>query len=281
MTVHFFPKDDPDLAGVISYSTPYRVFSPHRPIRGVSATENLKLARQELHRGGRDGLVNALGNARRCLARRVDTLLYAFGLRKATSRVIFPVKLDLLQDLRIIPRGMLRLYDLVRDALEYDRLAPTREMARRAIDLCEVFLPATERYLAQTPACVRVVLSADDRDALFVLDPDTGFIHKLLVVGSTPHETEHGKYYAPPLFDLSGTTLSNGLSFDPCPKEDLWLKLETKESWLPVLRIFTTAAAGPSPSHARHPDVPLAKFETFVSSAVARELIEKPLTGGR
>jgi hypothetical protein len=281
MTVHFFPKDDPDLAGVISYSTPYRVFCPQRPFRGTSALQNLELARDELHKGGRDGLVNALGNSRRCLSRRVDTLLHAFGLRKATSRVIFPMKLDLLKDLRIIPDGMLRLYGLVRDALEYDRLAPTREMAHRAIDLCEVFLPATERYLAETPACVRVVLSNDDRDMLFLLDSETGFIHGLLITGSTPQETEHGKYYTPPLFNLSGTALSDGLSLEPSPKEDLWLKLETKESWLPILRIFSFAASGPSPSHARLPDEPQAKFETFVSSPVAKEVIEKPLSASK
>ena len=277
MRVHYFPRDDPDFSGIVSYSTPYRTFCPQRLTRGASALENLELAKAELHRGGRDGLVNALGNARRCLFRQVDTLLCAFGLRQATSRVTFSVKLALLQDLRLVSQGLLRLYELVRDAMQYDRLTPTREMAQRAIDLCEVFLPATECYLGETPGCIRVVLADDDRDLLFLLEPDAGLLRKLHIIGSTPEETQRGRYYSPSLFDPSGSSVRDGLSLTASPAEDTWLQLETRQSWLPLLRIFGAAARVPSPGHARHPDEPLAKFEVFASATAAKDAIESGL----
>ena len=277
MRMHYFPRDDPDSPGIVSYSTPYRAFCPQRLVRGVSPLENLQLAKAQLHRGGRDGLVNALSNARRCLFHQVDTLLHAMGLRQATSRVTFSVKLGLLQDLRLVSLGMLRLYALVRHAMEYDRITPTREMAQRAIDLCEVFLPATECYLTQTPACVRVVLADDDRDLLFLLDPDAGMIRKLHVIGSSPQETRHGRYYDPSLFDQSGSSVRDGLSLTASLAEDTRMQLETRQSWLPILRIFGAAVRPPQPGHARHPDEPLVKFEVFEPSSAAKDAIENAL----
>jgi hypothetical protein len=241
---YFFPKDDPDFKWVISISPLYWIACPEKPYREMSAEEYLAFAREDLSHGGQRGLVNALGNAKRCFHYQTDRLLYRFGLQDATSRSRFPDKLALLRDLNIVSGTLLRVFNRERNAMEHEYIAPTQEVVEGSIDLCELFLGATERYLNGTPGRLRVVLADDKRDLIFQLEPGCNRVEKFVVLGSTPEETEHGTIYKEPLFAPGGEKLVDGLSVEPLIDEDIPLTRKTRTTWLQILLMFSATALG-------------------------------------
>ena len=252
MAIYYFPEGDPDFAGVISYSPLHRIVSPEKPFGDVSAEEYLGFARDDLSRGDRAGFVNALGNAKRCFHCHVDRLLYRFGLRDATDSLTFPGKIDLLRELRIVSGTLLRVFNRERNAMEHDYIAPTHEIAEGSVDLCELLLLATERFLKETPASMRLVLSDDQRDLMFRLEPGTNTLKKFEIVGTTLEEIDHGKIYKESLYKFGKDELAEGITIQPLPKEDIALTLDTKESWINLLRMFSSA--GREKGHPQHPD---------------------------
>ncbi|MBC8276460.1 MAG: hypothetical protein H8E40_16030 [Chloroflexi bacterium] len=246
MSVYHFPKGDTDFPGVISFSPFHKTLCPRKPFGDVSAEEYLQFAKADLAAGNRQGLVNALGNAKRCFHYQVDRLLFRFGLRDATSKSDFPVKLDLLRELSIVSGALLRVYNRERNAMEHDYAAPTQELVEGSTDLCELLLLATERYLTETPAKMRVVLAGDERDLIFAIDPGGDCIQNFIVHGSTLEETKYGKSYKEPLFKLGEDSLSDGLSIEALEREDIPLSLDTKEQWITIMRMFSSVAREPS-----------------------------------
>jgi hypothetical protein len=143
-----FPEGNPDFEGVISYSPMHRIVCQEKPFGDVSAEEYLTFTRDDLSRDDRAGLVNSLGNAKRCFHCHVDRLLYRFGLRDATDSLHFPRKIDLLNELRIVSGTLHRVFNRERNAVEHDYVAPTPEIDEGSVDLCELLLLATERFLS-------------------------------------------------------------------------------------------------------------------------------------
>jgi hypothetical protein len=270
MSVYYFPKDDAEFVGVVSYSPLDRMACPTTPFGDVCAEEYLEFARADLSRGDRAGLMNALGNAKKCFHYQTDRLLYRFGLRDATSRSEFPQKVELLRDLHIVSGTLLRTFNRERNIMEHDYLAPTPEIAEGSIDLCELFLLATQRYLQDTPARMRVVLADDPRDLILMLEAGGHRIQRSAVLGTTPEETQHGRIYKEPLFKLAQGKLADGLTVEALPDEDTPLRPETKETWLPILRMFA-AAARESTDHPQYPDEPLVYIQHAVPWRLARE----------
>lgn len=273
MSIYYFPKDDPDFAGVVSFSPVDTIVCPQKPFGDVSAEEYLEFARGDLAQRHRRGLVNALGNAKRCFHYHADRLLYRFGLRDATLESHFPSKIDLLRDLHVVSGTLLRVFNRERNAMEHDYSAPTQEVVEGSIDLCELFLLATECYLRRTPARMRVVLADDERDLILLLEPGANCIQKFVVHGSTLEETQHGKKYKERLFKLREDNLSDGLSIEARPNEDIPLRLETREGWLSILRMFS-AAARESHRFPQHPDEPMAIIQHAVPWRVTKEVFK-------
>jgi len=274
MSIYYFPKDDPDFSGIISYSPYHSIVCNKRPFGDVCAEEYLEFARADLARGDRAGLLDSFGNSKRCFHYHIDRLLFRFGLRDTTSNSDFPMKLELLRELRIISGTLLRVFNRERNAMEHDYIAPPREIVEGAIDLCELLLQATERYLTRTPARIRVVLASDDRDLILTLEPGSTCIRKFVVHGSTSEETKYGKVYKEPLFKLGDDSLSDGLSIEEKPDEAIPLKLENKDQWLQILRMFS-AASSESPTHPhQYPEELLVIIQHVIPLKVAREAFE-------
>lgn len=255
MAVYYFPEDDPDFPGVISYSPIDNMVCPEKPFGDVSAEEFLAFARDDLARGDRAGLVNALGNAKRSFHYHTERLLYRFGLRDATELSAFPMKTELLRDLRIVSGTLLRVFNRERNAMEHDYVVPTAEIAEGSIDLCELYLLATERFLTETPARLRVVMAGDERGLIFLLEPGSSSVTKFRVVGSKMKEEDYGKVYEPRLYKLASDELTVGLSIEPLPSEEVQLTSEKKQAWLGLLRMFSAAAR--EKRHRQHPEEPL------------------------
>lgn len=269
MAVYYFPKDDHDFTGIVSYSPLDRIRCQEKPFGDVSAEEYLKFAKEDLSRKSRAGLVNALSNAKRCFHYHTDRLLFRFGLREATTKSRFPAKIDLLHDLKIVSGTLLRGFNRERNAMEHDYSAPTDEVAESSIDLCELFLLATERYLCQTPATLRIVMENDERDLMFQLEPGGNSIKNFHIIGTTLQETDNGKIYREPLFKLGTEELTEGISIQPLPGEDIPLRMGNKQQWLHILQMFSAAAhEGREP---QYPNEPLA----IIQHTVPWELVKK------
>lgn len=269
MAVYYFPEGDPDFEGVISYSPMHRMVCQEKPFGDVSAEEYLGFARDDLSRNDRAGFVNALGNAKRCFHCHIDRLLYRFGLRDATDSLNFPSKIDLLSELRILSGTLLRVFNRERNAMEHDYIAPTPETAEGSVDLCELLLLATERFLSRTPASMRVVLIDDGRDLMFQLEPGTNTLKRFAIVGTTLEETDHGKSYKESLYKFGEDEVAEGISVHPLPGEDIALTIANKGSWMNLLRMFSLSAK--EGRHPRHPEEPLVYIQHAISWKVAKE----------
>jgi len=243
VAIYRFVQGHADFPGIVSYSPLDYIICPDRPFGEVSAEEYLEFGRNDLQPGDRRGLVNALGNAKRCFHYQTDRLLYRYGLRSATLSCRFPQKVDLLQSLRMVSGALLRMFNSERNAMEHDYAAPAEDLVQGSIDLCELFLLATERYLRRTPARVRLVREGQDRDLVAQLEPGSDRIQLFEVHGSTAEDTDHGRIYKGEVLELAGDGgVSRGLWIEALPDEDLALRLESKDDWLPVLRLFSDAA---------------------------------------
>lgn len=279
MALYRFVQGDPDFPGIVSYSPLDSMICPEKPFGDVSAEEYLEFARRDLERGGRGGLVNALGNAKRCFHYQTDRLLYRFGLRDATIRSTFPPKIDLLRDLGMVSGTLLRLFNRERNAMEHNYTSPTEEVVQGSTDLCELFLLATERYLTRTPARIRLVREAEDRDLVAQLEPGRDRIQMFAVHGSTAEETEHGRIYKGAVLDLFGEgRVAHGLSIEALPHEDVVLVLDSKQEWLPLLRLFSDAAHE-TRAHPRHPSQDMVLIQHAIPWAEAKEAFSAA-TGG-
>ncbi|HUW94769.1 MAG TPA: hypothetical protein VMW58_03210 [Anaerolineae bacterium] len=243
MAMYRFVGGHPDFAGIISYSPLDIMICPEKPFGDVSAEDYLEFAREDLERGGPRGLVNALGNAKRCFHYQTDRLLYRYGLRNATAGCNFPQKVDVLRSLHMVSGALLRMFNSERNAMEHDYAAPTEDLVQGSADLCELFLLATERYLRRTPARIRFVREGKDRDLVAQLEPGADRIQLFQVHGTTAEDTEHGRIYTGNVLELFGEgRVAEGLWIEALPEEDLHLASESEGDWLPLLRLFSDAA---------------------------------------
>ena len=272
MAIYYFPDDDADFEGIISYSPMLFAVCPEKPFGDVSAEEYLDFARNDLSRGGRAGLVNALGNAKRCFHCHVDRLLFRFCLLKAANSLNFPQKTELLRELKIVSGTLLRVFNRERNAMEHDYVAPTTEIAEGSVDLCELLLLATERYLCEVPMNMRVVLKDDDRDLMFQLEAGTNTIKKYEILGTTLEETKYGKSYKESLYKFGTDTLAEGISINPLPAEEIELTFTNKPSWLNLIRMFSSCAK--QERHQKYPDELYVHFQHAVPWKVAKKIFQ-------
>ena len=272
MAIYYFPEDDPDFEGIISYSPMHIAVCPEKPFGDVSAEEYLDFARNDLSRGDRAGLVNALGNAKRCFHCHVDRLLFRFSLLKAANSLNFPDKIELLRELKLVSGTLLRVFNRERNAMEHDYVAPTIEIAEGSVDLCELLLLATERYLCEVPMNMRVVLKDDDRDLMFQLEAGTNTLKKYEIIGTTLEETKHGKSYKESLYKFGEDTLAEGISINPLPAEEIVLTIPNKPSWLNLLRMFSSCAK--QKRHQKYPDEPYVYIQHAIPWKDAKKIFQ-------
>lgn len=272
LAIYYFPENDPDFEGIISYSPMHIAVCPEKPFGDVSAEEYLEFARNDLSRGDRAGLVNALGNAKRCFHYQVDRLFYRFGLLKAANSLNFPQKIELLRELQIVSGTLLRAFNRERNAMEHDYVAPTAEIAEGSVDLCELLLLATERFLCEVPMNMRVVLEDDDRDLIFQLEAGANTLKKYEIVGTTLIETKYGKKYKESLYKFGEDTLAEGISINPLPAEEIALTIPNKPSWLNLLRMFSSSAK--QKRHQKHPNEPYVYMQHAIPWKDAKKIFQ-------
>lgn len=119
--------------------------------RWIRSDRYFAWARDALHRGGDDGWDAAAGWAKRAVCRRMDGILANNHLGHFLGRN-YKDKAEYLKHLKV--PGLTALRDLVidpRNDIEHAYEPATEEHARRACDVAELFLGATE---AESPAVI-------------------------------------------------------------------------------------------------------------------------------
>tara|TARA_R110001583_G_scaffold18574_1_gene73774 strand:+ start:557 stop:1192 length:636 start_codon:yes stop_codon:yes gene_type:complete len=97
--------------------------------------------------------INAFSNAKRALHLQVETLANAFGFKKAFNNKTpnFHDYLKYCNKCGVITPRILKKLNKIRNAVEHDYYSPTKDEVENIIDVVELFLAATERYIFQFP----------------------------------------------------------------------------------------------------------------------------------
>ena len=110
----------------------------------VSALTFLEWADRGFREGDDYGFSNAIGYAKKSVACRIDGILRAYHL-VALSRKSYPHKIDALNELGLkIPQVVSELVIEPRNELEHQYQKPSQQAARRAIEIADLFLQATD-----------------------------------------------------------------------------------------------------------------------------------------
>ena len=112
----------------------------------ICAEDFLEFAKTDFEGQDLRSWVDALGNAKRAIECRIDTLLYNFCLHKKSEKEgwNFPTKIEILRKLGIVAPDILRRITKKRNELEHQYIKPTREDVDDAIGVAELFLKATD-----------------------------------------------------------------------------------------------------------------------------------------
>jgi len=140
-----------------------------KPIFKVDSEEFLKFAKSDLKEGKRKSLVNALSNVKRAIDCRIDSILWVLGFHKKSKKEnwSFPHKVDFAKSLGIVSPNILKKVNRIRNRLEHEYEYPTKKEVEDAIDIAELFLASTEKYLREFDSFV-VDVSTNKKFARYI-----------------------------------------------------------------------------------------------------------------
>jgi len=275
---YHFPINKKEFETVVSFSPLDNIICQRKPFGDVTAEEYLEFAKSDLKSGYKSGLVNALSNAKRCFHYQIDRLLYRYALRKAFSKRDFPQKLEVLSELHIISGTLLRVFNRERNTMEHNYTSPSREIVEGSIDLCDLLLLATERFIENTPGRMRVKFRNDDRDIIILLEPGADKIQFFEVLGTELENGPNGKFYGGTIFKFGADNEpKEGITINRIANNDIKITLSNKDEWLPILRIFSAVASDPS-GFLTLPNEPMAVIHTFLPWKTLKEAIDRMTT---
>ena len=94
-------------------------------------------------------LINGLSNIKRAIDCQIDSILYTYGLFKKSKKEnwYFPKKIDILNNLGIVSPRILTKINRLRNLLEHQYEQPEEEKVTDALDIAELFIEYTDRFL--------------------------------------------------------------------------------------------------------------------------------------
>ena len=164
--------------------------------------------------------VNALGNIKRAIECRIDSLLYNYCLhvKSEKEKWDFPTKIEVIQQLGIVAPRILKKINKKRNELEHRYVKPTQADVDDGLDVAELFLVSTNE-IANQPMLnwgVRDVFSIEiERDeGLIRLIDHANKVERIATIGkedewiefakklSALHEPYYKKFYKQPRISL-------------------------------------------------------------------------------
>jgi hypothetical protein len=129
-----------------SFNNLSRRTQQHLKIYEICAEDFLKFATEDSKEEDLRSWVNALGNVKRAIECRVDSLLYNYCLHKKSEkeRWNFPDKIEAIQQLGIVAPDILKKINKTRNELEHQYRKPDKTDVGDAIGIAQLFLAATD-----------------------------------------------------------------------------------------------------------------------------------------
>ncbi|WP_162935030.1 hypothetical protein [Pseudomonas cavernae] len=149
-------------------------------------------------------LVNALSNTKRALHLQVEMLSTAFGLDKFSKKAkSFPAMVDFLSSCGLVTPRILSKINKLRNLVEHEYHIPEKDEVENFIDVTELFIAATEKYIKNFPCGIEFLAEAIDPNhpqiSYVDLEPYEGvitFSHGL-VANTEGHDWEKSEIHAP------------------------------------------------------------------------------------
>jgi len=234
-TYHFFSEDH----GVpFAYLRPTRLVGQVPPPYTTPLTPGayLEFASADLQASSSRGYVNAFGNIKRAIHLQIDTLLQQYGLFHNHSRASFPTKLQLLDEIGLLPINILRNLNVERNLVEHAYDTPTAGRVAEAMDVARLILLASERLLENTVQEAVVGWRNPKRHVLLRLEAPNSEIRLISFAGRANFRKQNGcTFYAGRVRDFNGK-VDEELKIARKPWKTISLDHKNKSTWLPVLR---------------------------------------------
>ena len=158
----------------------------------ICAEDFLEFAKKDFKGQDLRSRVNALGNVKRAIECRIDTLLYNYCLHKKSEKEgwNFPRKIEVLRELGIVAPDVLKKTNKKRNELEHQYVKPAKEDVDDAIGVAELFLSATDERaiidytapndfrieLKHKEGFVKLIDYKDNVEKIAKIDSDDGWI---------------------------------------------------------------------------------------------------------
>lgn len=230
---------DPSEPVPFAYLTPCR-FTGRLPPPYKTTTlppDYLEFAIADLADGSNRGLVNAFGNAKRALHFEVDCLLQQYGLFCHFGRTNFPMKLQYLDDIGLLPITIITNLNVERNLVEHEYDTPPRKRVAEAIDVVKLLLFATEKLMEATPHEAIIGWRQPHRHMLMQLDPIAGEISFSTVVAKGRYTKINSvSCISGQVRSLIGGGFSAGIKVAKRPWHRIPIDKAHVAEWKPILR---------------------------------------------
>ena len=128
---------------------------------GLSPRNYLQFAIDDLGMGSERELINSASNSKKALHLQVKLISDALGFKAPRKeKDNFPPRLELCKACGVVGSRVLKKLNRLRNAIEHDYIAPTKEQAEDFIDVVELFLAATNGLIIAFPR--ELSLATDD-----------------------------------------------------------------------------------------------------------------------
>ena len=109
---------------------------------------------------GNRSYVNAFANAKRAIHFQTDVISEAFGIKNLPKkdRNNFQKKMDFCGQCGIVGKRILNKYNKIRNQVEHDYYLPQEDEVENIIDIAQLFLAATARFITMFPSDLEVEL---------------------------------------------------------------------------------------------------------------------------
>jgi hypothetical protein len=116
----------------------------------IEAEDFLEFAKEDSKGKDLRSCVNALGNVKRAIECRIDSILYVYCLHKKSEKEKwdFPKKIEIIEQLGIVAPSILKRINKKRNELEHRYVKPTKEEVDDGRDVAKLFLAYTSQLVA-------------------------------------------------------------------------------------------------------------------------------------
>ena len=120
---------------------------------GPSSYDYLCFAKQDVEEGRSPRhLVNALGNAKRAIHMRLEDVCLGFGAVTLKGLGFHPRLIEYLRKCGLVAPNILKRVNDLRNEVEHQYQIPAEQEVENVIDVAELFLDATDRWVSRMPS---------------------------------------------------------------------------------------------------------------------------------